>query len=210
MFKDIPIPLINTFISAGAIIIGTLLGSYCSWIITKKSTKLNLIQQKKLLYENINYDKEYQKKRICEYANIIRLDICTAIYESLRILKLAEEGKESKPVILPVNEKYSSVIATLSSKYQLEELSYIYQLYALIETINHTIIFERSSVDYSKRVQEAYRDFLYKLYNENIDNIFKVKIEDISYKAIYDNLNTDRKYRKILLKLDKLCKNKKE
>ena len=44
----------------------------------------------------------------------------------------------------------------------------------------------------------------------NIDNIFKVKIEDISYKAIYDNQNTDRKYRKILLKLDKLCKNKKE
>ncbi len=209
MLKDIPIPLINTFISAGAIIIGTLLGAYCSWIITKKSTKLNLIQQKKLLYENINYDKEYQKKRLCEYANIIRLDICTALYESMRIAKLTEAGKEIKPVLLPINEKYSSVIAALSSKYQLEELSYIYQLYALIETINHTIG-DRSTIDYSKRVQEAYRDFLYKLYNENIDNIFKVKIEDISYKALYDNPNTDEKYRKILLKLDKLCKNKKE
>lgn len=209
MLKDIPIPLINTFISAGAIIIGTLLGSYCSWIITKKSTKLNLIQQKKLLYENINYDKEYQKKRLCEYANIIRLDICTALYESMRIIKLDEAGQKSQPVLLPLNEKYSTVIAALSSKYQLEELSYIYQLYSLIETINHTIG-DRSSEDYHKRVREAYRNFLFKLYNENIDNIFKVKIDDISYKALYDNSNTDEKYRKILLKLDKLCKSKKE
>ncbi len=209
MLKDIPIPLINTFISAGAIITGTLIGAYCSWIITKKGTKLNLMHQKKLLYENINYDKEYQRKRLREYANIVRLDICTAIYESMRIVKLTEDGEDIKPVLLPVNERYSTVIAALSSKYQLEELSYIYQLYALIETINYTIR-DNGSEEYSNRVLEAYKGFLFKLYNENLRNIFKVKIDDISYKALYDNSNTDEKYRKILLKLDKLCKNKKE
>ncbi len=203
---NIPIPLINTFISAGAIIIGTLLGAYCTWIITLKNTRIHLSEQKKILYENISYDKEYQRKKLCEYANIIRLDICTAIYQSLRAVKRHDEGVEAHLIIIPINERYSTVIAPLSSRYKLEELSYIYQLYAAIESINKVILYGLGNDgDIKHRLIKSYLLFLERLYGDEVEKVAALNLESISYYELYNLKEIDEKYRSILLKLDRLC-----
>lgn len=203
-----PAPILNTFISAGAIIIGSLLGAYCTWIITMKNTKINLAEQKKILYENIKYEKMFQHKKLCEYANIIRLDICTALYQSIRTMNKYESGGEVYKILIPLNKRYSAVIAALSHSYELEELSYIYQLFGIIETINHITLqnkHEYAEEDYEKRLIEGYKSFVKKLYVSHYTEILAWDIEKVSYKELYDNSFIDKKYRNILIKLDELC-----
>lgn len=206
MFKNIPIPLLNTFISAGAIIIGSLLGAYCTYVITMKNTRITLKEQKRILYENIKQDEKFHHKRLCQYANIVRLDICTAIYQSIRILKMYEKNYTLYRSLIPLNRNYASVIAALSHKYELEELSYIYQLYGLMETINeYTLARVWDIKEYEKNLIEAYKHFLQKLYGENFIEIVHCDIDNITYKELYDNDNADDKYRNILIKLDEIC-----
>ena len=206
LFKNLPITLLNTFISAGAIIIGSLVGAFCTYVITMKNTRINLKEQKKILYENIRYDEKFQNKRLCQYANIVRLDICTALYQSIRVLREYKKSYALYRVVIPLNKNYASVIAALSHRYELEELSYIYQLYGIIETINENTLSRVWDIkDYEKNLIEGYKHFLQKLYGENFMEILHWDIENITYKELYDNEKTKCKYRDILIKLDEVC-----
>lgn len=197
---------VQPMISALSILLSSLLSAYCTWRITLKNTRINLEEQKKILRENIEYDKNYQVKRLCEHANILRLDICTALYQSLRLLKSYQAGEQVYSTLLPLNKNYPTMIAALSHNYQLEELSYIYQLYGIIETINESSL---KNGDASKGNDSAaiksHELLVRRLYGDNYRKIIAMDMEATSYIELYDNRYMCSKYREILKKLDSLC-----
>ncbi len=91
-------------------------------------------------------------------------------------------------------------------KYNLNDISYIYQLYGIIEKVNHDVL--RSNFydkNILKQIEKDYYNILIKLYGENVDKIIEVDIENIQYRDLYDNDLINKKYKDILQKLDKLC-----
>lgn len=206
LFKFFPLPYMQTLISAVSILLSSLLSAYCTWKITLKNTRINLEEQKKILRENIEHDKNYQVKRLCEHANILRLDICTALYQSLRLLKAYQAGEQVYSTLIPLNKSYPSMIAALSHNYQLEELSYIYQLYGILETVNESSL---KSLDASKGSNNAaiksHEILLRRLYGDNYPKIIAMDMESTSYRELYDNRYMCSKYKEILKKLDSLC-----
>lgn len=196
--------LITTLISGSAIIIGSLIGASFSWVINKKITSKSIKEQYKIQEVNRQYEESYKMKEICIYANVIRLDICTAIFQSIRSLQNKEDM--SYIYILPISKEYQKAVASLSDKYNLKELSYIYQLYGIIEKVNKDV-YECKYGDKTsyESIRKGLTDILRKLYGQNYNKIINTDIDKLSYEDLYNNDLIKEGFKDVLKTLDNLC-----
>lgn len=196
---------VSTIISAIAIIVGSLLGALCSWIINKKMHNQKMQEEYKLIKENRRYEDGYRAKEVCNNANVIRLDIANAVFQSIRSLQNTDEKKKYL-YLLPINKNYSQAVASLSDKYDLKELSYLYQLYGIIEKVNRDIyswtIGDKEAYD---KVRTGFETILYKLYGDNLNKVLTINPDKISYIELYKNDFIIKPYKNLLKKLDELC-----
>jgi hypothetical protein len=196
---------VSTIISAISIIVGSLLGAFCSWIINKKMHNQKMQEEYKLIEENRRYEDGYRAKEVCNNANVIRLDIANAVFQSIRSLQNTDEKKKYL-YLLPINRNYSQAVASLSDKYDLKELSYLYQLYGIIEKVNRDIyswtIGDKDAYD---KVKTGFETILYKLYGDNLNKVLTINPDKISYIEMYKNDFTIKPYKNLLKKLDELC-----
>lgn len=202
IFTDWPEPLISSI----SIIIGAIVGGVFSWIITKKSTDKTIEVQNKIFEDNRKYKEDIRERRSREYANIIRLDICTALFNSIRILKSINGKFDIDVYPIPMDRDYSIDVAYLKNKFQLRELSYIYQLYGIIEKLNKdTNKFRYFNEEDYNNVKMDCKMFLKKLYGDNFESILQFDIEKVSYEELYNNELIKAGYKEVLSKLDDIC-----
>jgi len=200
----IPDKFINPIISSTSIIIGAILGGIFSYIINKKSTSKAIETQSKIEKARREYQESNKAMKLSENATIIRLDICTTLFQSLRMLK--EFNAKNKITIypIPMNYNYAKAIAALEKKMDLKELSYIYQLYVIIEKLhNDTKEYYYDEKHYTL-IKEDYEMFIKKLYGNNFSKALNFDIDKITYKNLYDNEIIKLGYKKILIKLDNI------
>lgn len=200
-----PIPIITSIISAISIIVGSLVGAFFSYIINKTMYNKQISHEKLITDENRRFEESFKLKELCDNANVIRLDISTAIYQSIRTMKF-KEYDDKYLFMLPINKNYSNAIATLSHKFSLKELNYIYMIYGIIEKVNKDICnISLGDMDNYKNIEIELSSMLYHIYGENYEEILKVDIERIPYVDLYDNDLIKSQYRDILKKLDHIC-----
>ena len=196
---------LQTIISAIAIVVGSLVGAYCSYKISQKMHAKQIQDEHTLIEDNRNYDEMIRCKEVCNNANVIRLDIATAIFQSIRSIKNKDEEKKYL-YILPINRSYSSAVASLSDKFDLKELSYLYQLYGVIEKVNRDILNWNIREDNSYcKVEVGFKAILYKIYGDNIDEIISIEPDKISYLELCRNSFIREPYKDLLHRLDQLC-----
>lgn len=207
MILNIPTEIFETMISAIAIIIGSLIGAFFSWIISKKTTLKNIEEQYKILERNMVYEETCKKDEVCKQANIVRLDICTALFQSIRAIKEYTLNEEKNIYPIPINKSYSYSVATLSNYYSLQDISYIYQLYSFIESMNSHLMYKNFLKEEFKEKEliNIYKQFIEKVYGENCNEILKLHVDNISYEDLYKNNYIKEGYKNALEKLDKLC-----
>lgn len=199
------IQLLSSVISAISIIIGSLVGAYCTYKISQKMHIKQIQDEHKIIEDNRKYDQMVRAKDMCNNANVIRLDIATAIYQSIRSINNDDEEKKYQ-YILPVNKDYSKAVAALSTKFDLKELSYLYQLYGIIEKVNIDIFnWSLGDNDRYYKIHVGLKSILYKIYGNNVDNIVSFDVNQISYHQLYNNNFIKEPYKKLLSKLDYLC-----
>lgn len=199
-----PIPLITSIISAISILAGSAMGAWFSWLINNKMHKRKMREEYSIIEDNRKYEEQFKFKEICANANLVRLDVCTSIYQSIRTLLERESSSYIYPI--PINKNYSCAISTLSDNYSLKELSYLYQLYGIIERVNNDILnCNFKSKEEIENVLIGFEIILNKIYGENLKKFFKINIDNISYKDLYDNEYIKLGYKEILEKLDNLC-----
>jgi hypothetical protein len=202
IFTDLPEPLISSI----SIMVGAIIGGVFSWIVSKKSTDKTIEVQNRIVEDNRKYAENVRLKRSREYANIIRLDICTALFNSIRILKNSGGKKDSEIYPIPMDREYSGGVAYLKNDFVLKEMSYIYQLYGIIEKLNRdTNNFNYYNDKSYDMVNMDCRMFLRKLFGENITKILEVDIDKMSYEELYYNNLTKEGYKETLRKLDDIC-----
>lgn len=195
--------LTEGIMSALAIIVGAIIGGVWSSCATKKATLKNEEIQRGILRENRKDDRRYNIIKIKESAAIIRLDLCTAIFQSIRSIKGIKDNKEYYPSYIPINKNYSRDIAILTTQFDLKEISYISQLYGIIEKINYDV----KNLSYNdicewKNVLIDYELLLKKIYNNNFNEVLELDIDKCSYRDLIDNSFIKEGYRKVLLKLE--------
>lgn len=195
---------VATLISASAIILGSLIGAIFSWFISKKTTIKNIKEQYKLQEQNRQYEESYRLKEICIHANVVRLDICTAIFQSIRNLQNLQCN--SYLYVIPICKDYQKAVASLSDKYNLKELSYIYQLYGIIEKVNKDIFdWKAGDIEGYKVIQMGLKDILKKVYGDNYKHLVNSNIDEVSYEDIHNNEYIKEGYKEVLKTLDNLC-----
>lgn len=200
-----PLAIVTSIISALSIVAGSLVGALCSWIINRKMHQKKIQDDYKMMEENHKYEEGFRLKELCNNANIIRLDIATALFQSIRSLKNKDDEKKYL-YLLPINKNYSLAIVSLSDKYNLRELSLIYQLYGIIEKVNRDIFSWSIGDDSSyEKVLVGFKSILYKLYGENYRSVLKVDPDKITYEELYNNQYAREEYKSLLIKLDNLC-----
>ncbi|MEI3338094.1 MAG: hypothetical protein V8R02_11700 [Clostridium sp.] len=197
--------IITSIISATSIILGSLVGALCSFLINKNINEKRIKEDYKIIEANRKYDKICKEKELCNNANIIRLDIITAIFQSIRSLQNKDKEKNYL-YLMPLHKEYSLVVVSLSDKYTLQELSLIYQLYGIIEKVNRDIqVWKVGDNRAYDKVLKGFKSILYKIYKDNYESILKVNPDMISYEELYNNEYINADYKEVLKKLDKLC-----
>jgi len=198
-------PVLMTIISATAIITGSILGGMCSLIITKKSLGKNEEIQNKIAEKTIKFQKDKEAEIVKENATIIRLDICTVLFQSVKTLRNSDNYKE-KLYTIPMNHDYSRAVASLQKNFKLRELSYLYQLYGIIEKLNYDIrnLKYFNDEDY-KLIIKDYEILLQSLYGDNYKEVLKLNIETVSYEELWDNDYVKLGYKNVLDKLNRIC-----
>jgi hypothetical protein len=197
--------LIPSAISAVSILMGAIVGGFCSWIVNKKILSRNEKIQIRIAEENRRCEEKNRLKKICENASIVRLDICTTLYQSIRSIK---NINEESPIIYPIaiSSNFSCSVASLEDHFGLRELSYIYQLYGIIEKINHDIKNNPlGDKDSCRIIGRDYELFLQKIYGENYKEILKLDVDCVTYKELYDNKLIKSGYKRVLQRLDDIC-----
>ncbi|NMM64858.1 hypothetical protein HBE96_19870 [Clostridium sp. P21] len=206
MLRAIPEKLLTPLISFISIILGAIVGGIFGWITTKKSTDRNIEVQNKIVEDNRKYEEGVRIKRSRQCANIIRLDLCTAIFQSIRFLKSINHKDNVDVYPIPMDSEYAAGVAYLKSEFDLKELSYIYQLYGIVEKLNKdTNSFNYDDNRIYNSIKIEYTMLLRKLYGENLEKAVNIDIDNISYKELYENEIIKSGYRKILNKLDEIC-----
>ena len=199
---------LTEIISATAIISGTLIGAVCSYLIAKSTTNKSVKVQNEIFKESRKLEENIRKKNTCQYANILQLDICTAIFQSIRSVKNIDSNEADKyPIYIPVNTQYSKAIAYLTDDFNLREMSYLYQLYGIIEKINYDIkkLNYKDNKEYES-IKIDYKIFLEKLYGKNMYVILNLDIDnEITYEELIDNNVIKEGYKIVLQKLNKIC-----
>lgn len=195
-----PIALVTALISAGGLILGSVIGAICSWFISKFS----LNEQKRIQKENLIYQQQCKCQEKYTNANIIRLDFCNAIYQSIRYLQKEEKYRFYSSI--PIYKDYHKIVASLCDEYSLKELSYIYQLYGVLEESSKMIEFYwRSDSSDNIELRNSYKNVLKKIYGDNYLKALSKNIDDISYKELYSDCLMKDGYRHILKSLDEIC-----
>lgn len=195
-----PISLISALISAGGLVLGSVIGAICSWSITRISIR-EQIQIKK---ESLEYQQRINNKERYINANIIRLDICTAIYQSIRCLQNFDDPVTISSMTM--FKDYHKLVASLGDELSLKELSYIYQLYGIIDTtFNYINSVEDIYLDSRISIRNSLKNILKKVYGENYIKIISVNIDKVSYETLYADCLMKAGYRDVLSKLDDMC-----
>lgn len=194
---------ITPIISATAVICGSLIGATCTWLTTKHSTGKSIEVENKIVEDNRKREEIEKLLKFCQNVNIIRLDICTAIFQSIRTLKELKDESFTNRYPIPVNKDYSRVVASLTGKFDLKELSYIYQVYGIIETLNkHINELRFDDKEGYSLIRMDCQLLLKKLYGENYNKTIELDINNISYEELYNNEFIKKGYRDVLKKLD--------
>lgn len=197
----IPENLINPIISSVSIITGAILGGIFSWFINKNSTCKAIETQSKIEKDKRKYQEQNKASKLSEYATIIRLDICTTLFESLRMLRELHDNKEINIYPIPMNINFSEAIAALNQTFNLKEMSYIYQLYGIIEKLhNDTKRYNYDETNYIL-IKEDYEMFIKKLYGKNVTKALELDIEKVTFENLYDNEFIKLGYKNVLIKL---------
>lgn len=204
LFTFIPDKLINPIISSVSIIIGAVLGGIFSWIINKNSTCKSIETQSKIEKAKREYREQNKALKLSEYATIIQLDICTTLFQSLRMLNEYDNKNKFSIYPVPMNHNYSTAIVALEKSFNLKEMSYIYQLYGIIEKLNN----DTNGYHYDNRhytlIKEDYQMFIKKLYGNNFSKALDFDMDKVTYKNLYDNEIIKLGYKNVLLKLDSI------
>ena len=199
------IQIVTSIISAVSVLSGSLIGAFCSWLINKKIYSKQFIDEENFQKENLFYKERCRAERICNNANIIRLDIATAIYQSIRILR-DEDISKNYLYLLPVCRYYSNAVASLSNRYTLQETSNVYQLYGIIEKVNRDIYIWSIGDDMSlDKIKAGFVSILMHIYDSNYKEILKADPNEISYEDLYKNEFIKIELKEFSSKLDKLC-----
>lgn len=200
----IPANLINPIISSISIIVGAILGGIFSWFINKNSTCKSIETQGKIEKARREYQEQNKALKLNEYATIIRLDICTTLFQSLRMLKEFENNENASIYPIPMNHNYAEAIAALDKILNLKEMSYIYQLYGIIQKLNYdTKGHNYDKIQYTL-VKEDYEMFVKKLYGQNFLKALEFDMDKVTYINLYDNEIIKSGYKDVLTKLDNI------
>lgn len=200
-----PIQVITSIISAVSILAGSALGAWFSWLINNKMHKRKMKEEYDIIKDNRKYEERFKVKELCANANVIRLDICTSIYQSIRIVSKSIDINYLYPI--PINKNYSCAVSTLSDKYNIKELSYLYQLYGIIEKVNYDVLKYNEGIhkEEGSIIIQGFYAILEKIYGGNVEKILKLNIDTISYKNLCDNEYIKDGYKELLSRLDNLC-----
>lgn len=192
--------LITALISAGGLVLGSVIGAVCSFFVNKVS----MHEQMKLQHENLMYQESCNAKEKYTNANIIRLDFCNAIYQSIRAIKSDDINFVTHSI--PIYKEYHKIIASLGDEYSLKQLSYIYQFYNVLE-INSKIIENTKYNDFNEKmkVQNAFKNILIKVYGENYIKLLSKDINYVTFEELYCDKNMKSGYRNIFKSLDMIC-----
>ncbi|WP_291634756.1 hypothetical protein [Clostridium sp.] len=200
----IPDNLINPIISSTSIIIGAILGGIFSWFITKNSTCRSIETQSKIEKANREYQEQNKARKLSEYVISIRLDICTALFQSLRTLKEFDDNDKISIYPIPMNFNYAVSISALEKKFSLKEMSYIYQLYGIIEKMNNDTKGYHYDEKHFALIKEDYEMFIKKLYGDNFSKALALDIDTVTYENLYNNKIIKLGYKDVLIKLDSI------
>lgn len=193
--------LVTALISAGGLVLGSVIGAVCSWGVNR----ISLNEQIRLQKENLDYQEKYKIQEKFTNANIIRLDLCTAIYQSIRCLQNIDDFTYLYSI--HISKDYNATVASLCDEYSLKELSYIYQLYGMIEQVYNNIdIIEKMEFHQIISVRNLLKNIIKKVYGENCTKILSIDIEDISYEELYNDQLMKKGYREVFNSLDEICK----
>lgn len=198
----IPNNLITPIISSTSIIIGAILGGIFSWFINKNSTGKAIETQSKIEKAKRDYQEQNKAFKLSEYATIIRLDICTTLFQSLRMLKEFDDNDKFSIYPIPMNLNYAEAIASLDKLFNLKEMSYIYQLYGIIEKLNNDTKGYHYDAKHYSLIKEDYMMFIKKLYGNNFSKALIFDIDKVTYENLYNNEIIKPGYKNILIKLD--------
>lgn len=200
----IPAHLINPIISSVSIIIGAILGGVFSWFINKNSISKSIDTQNKIENSKREYQQQNKALKLSENATIIQLDICTTLFQSLRMLKGFDNENKINIYPIPMNFNYAESIVALAKIFNLKELSYIYQLYGIIEKLNN----DTNGYHYDEKhyilIKEDYEMFIKKLYGNNFSKALDFDLDKIAYENLYDNEIIKLGYKEVLIKLDNI------
>ena len=104
------------------------------------------------------------------------------------------------------NESNDYFFIIKNHDYSLKELSYIYQLYGVLEECSKMVEFYwKSGSPDNIAVRNSYKNVLEKIYGDNYLKILSKNIDDISYKELYSDCLMKEGYRNILKSLDEIC-----
>ncbi|QGU94834.1 hypothetical protein GOM49_06740 [Clostridium bovifaecis] len=194
---------ITPIISATAVIVGSLIGAMCTWITTNHSTIKSIEVENKIVEDSRRHEEIEKLLKLCENINIIRLDICTSLFQSIRTLKYFNNNYFTNRYPIPINRDYSRVVASLTGKFDLKELSYIYQVYGIIETLNkHISEIRFEDKEEYNLIRMDCELLLKKFYGVNFRKVIEVDIDKVSYENLYNNKFMKDGYREVLKKLD--------
>lgn len=200
----IPDNLINPIISSTSIIIGAILGGIFSWFINKNSTAISIKTQGKIEKANREYQEQDKALKLSEYATIIQLDICTTLFQSLRMLKEFDEKSKISIYPIPMNFNYAQAIVALGKDFNLKDISYIYQLYGIIEKLNNDTKGYHYDEKHYTLIKEDYEMFIKKIYGDNFLNALEFDIDIVTYEDLYNNEIIKLGYKNVLIKLDNI------
>ncbi|MBX4266236.1 hypothetical protein [Clostridium estertheticum] len=200
----IPDNLLNPIISSISIIIGAVLGGIFSWFINKNSTAISIKTQSKIEKANREYAEQNKALKLNEYATIIQLDICTTLFQSLRMLKEFDDQNKSSIYPIPMNFNYAQAIVALAKDFNLKDISYIYQLYGIIEKLyNDTKGYHYDEKHYTL-IKEDYEMFIKKIYGNNFLRVLEFDMDIVTYEELYNNEIIKLGYKNVLIKLDNI------
>jgi hypothetical protein len=196
--------LITPMITSISIISGTILGGFFSWVINKNSTSKAIETQSKSEKAKREYEEKDKSLKLCEYATIIRLDICTTLFQSLRMLKQFDDNNKINIYPIPMNYNYAETIVALGKILDLKEMSYIYQLYGIIEKLNYdTKKYDYDEGNYSL-IKYDYEMYIKKIFGVNFSKALVFDMDKITYEELYYNEIIKLGYKNVLIKLDNI------
>ncbi|MBU3114228.1 hypothetical protein [Clostridium lacusfryxellense] len=200
----IPANLLNPIISSVSIIIGAILGGIFSWLINKSSTGRTIETQSKAEKANREYLNQNNALRLSQYATIIQLDICTTLFQSIRMLIEFDAENKTGVYPIPMNSNYAGAIVALAKEFSLKEMSYIYQLYGIIEKLNNDTKGYHYDEKHYLLIKEDYIMFIKKLYGDNFSYAFNFDIDIVTYENLYNNDIIKSGYKNVLIKLENI------